>query len=64
MEETARRCALVCLKDLACLGEVVYLLVRVGFEGVEEGLGGLGEQHAFAPARRHGEGGRGGRGRW
>lgn len=32
--------------------------MRVGFEGVEQGLRGLGEQHAFAPACGHG--GRGG----
>lgn len=53
-------CVLVGVEDLASLANLEYLLIGVGFGGLLDGLGGLSEEDAFAPASRHGGGGEGG----
>ena len=46
-------CALVCVKDLASLADLEDLPVGVGLGGIYGGLGGLGEEDAFASACWH-----------
>lgn len=45
--------SLISLKDLACLGQKIDLLVRVMLSGIEEVLRWFSEEDALAPARRH-----------
>jgi hypothetical protein len=45
--------ALVALKDLACLGQVIDMLVHIACVSVKKGLVRLREDNALAPAGGH-----------
>lgn len=44
---------LIVVKDLAGLRKIINVPVWIRLEALEEGIGGLCEEHAFASAGRH-----------